>query len=1385
MTEPTTNTHQNKQNKPYHIALNLNTDAIGWATLDEQFKPLKVNDYNGARGTQKHLAMGVHKFEPGKTAVDRRLSRSTRRVLSRRKKRLKWLNDIFEPYLNQIDPEFLHRLKYSNLAGTDKRFKGTLLFPNPADEKQFYTMYPTIYHLRYALMTEHHQFDLRMVYMAIHHIVKYRGHFFDKTPLSVFEQENADYSDTFAHLQEGYASTNLNDLVNLNPAGTKAFVEAALDTELGKREKKAAMLDAICVLGLSKVGDRINKQVCKELIKAVLGEKFTLDTLFQLDSPTEVKLSFADEDFDAQLSEVGGSLLNEQLTIVQALQRLYSSIALQQLVPDGKSFSEVQIESYNRWHKQYKTLTAFRKQVMDTKLVQQLHSLMDRYGSRNASDQGRLDHAGFQTAVKKAITDYQNAGNDLTPEAEAILKWIDQDSFMVKQRTKSNQLIPHQLHQLELDRIIENQAKYYPFLKKENPRASRRAKAKYRLDELVAFHLPYYVGPLVDNRYVNDNNHNQFAWMVRKSVKDPQTGNSYATSEEITPWNFEDQVDLIKTAQKFIRQLTTKDSYLLSEDVLPKASLLYQRHNVLNELNKIKIDGNPLRVGDKHKIFNDLFRKHKTVTVKMLKKYLIQEFGKMTDPEITGLADPKQFNSTYSTYIDLSKILGDEINNLDRQDDLEQIIEWSTIFPEGGMYRTMLNRIEWLTDAQRNKMANLHYSGWGRLSKRTLSEILNEDGERVIDVMWNTNLNFAQVMAQSDFKDQFADANEAYLHNAQTDFDYVLENTYTSPQNKKAIRRAIMITDDIISRFHRLPDTISVSFPRQAYTESYLSVQRAAQMKKQYREITKETAGKYFGDKKALDKLLKSAKGLNKKQQLFFAQYGRDLYTGLKINYDQLGEYNLVHILPPSFVNDDSLNNLALVKRGFSQPMNVVRNSQRDFWHLLQKMRLLTYAKERNLMTDPKSVGKFAKESYARRQLSSQSQIVKLVATFLSERYGKDTKVITVRDKMVNQLKHKYGIDHQLKVNDFITGQSAYLTGLAGVFLYKNYQSLRPLFVYGAHMYNVDDICALHSFNFLYHLLRKEDDYIVPDTNGLSADMVNKTARKTLDRAYMMFITEKPESRHDQIFKATIFPRTANKKLFPLKKNKAVELYGGYTALNFAYLALLRAVSEDEHTYQLVPVPRFISDRVDSYLAHDQKGKADQLLIEYGRAYLPKKLANENLSVELPKVFFHEAVIRDNVASAIGSAKVLQNTDQLVLSEPAISALESNYFDVPDDLDDQLLSVYDEIIDQIANHMPLYHQVNLDERLATARSNFEKLPATQDPKDTSKYKHTKQSILRDLIYSLQAVPQSTDLRSIGLVTGFGRVPYNPRYNIGDEFILTSPTGLFKSRYILD
>ena len=40
--------------------------------------------------------------------------------------------------------------------------------------------YPTIYHLRSTLLTSKRKFHPRLIYLALHHLVKYRGHFLNQ-----------------------------------------------------------------------------------------------------------------------------------------------------------------------------------------------------------------------------------------------------------------------------------------------------------------------------------------------------------------------------------------------------------------------------------------------------------------------------------------------------------------------------------------------------------------------------------------------------------------------------------------------------------------------------------------------------------------------------------------------------------------------------------------------------------------------------------------------------------------------------------------------------------------------------------------------------------------------------------------------------------------------------------------------------------------------------------------------------------------------------------------------------------------------------------------------------------------------------------------------------
>src|SRR5699024_2920699 len=66
--------------------------------------------------------------------------------------------------------------------------------------------------------------------------------------------------------------------------------------------------------------------------------------------------------------------------------------------------------------------------------------------------------------------------------AEEALKRIESDTYLVKPRNSNNGVIPFQLNKMEMEKIIDNQSQYYPFLK-EN---------KEKLLSILSFRIPYY-----------------------------------------------------------------------------------------------------------------------------------------------------------------------------------------------------------------------------------------------------------------------------------------------------------------------------------------------------------------------------------------------------------------------------------------------------------------------------------------------------------------------------------------------------------------------------------------------------------------------------------------------------------------------------------------------------------------------------------------------------------------------------------------------------------------------------------------------------------------------------------------------------------------------------
>src|SRR5699024_1925609 len=154
----------------YYVGLDIGTNSVGWAVTNKNYKVLNFN---------KKSMWGVRMFDAANTAEERRAFRTNRRRLMRRKYRLELLENIFEDELTKIDASFLVNMSEGSLHKEDKSTnnKHTLFNDEDYTDDNYHQKYPTIYHLRNDLIINPKKHDIREVYLAIHHIMKYRGHF--------------------------------------------------------------------------------------------------------------------------------------------------------------------------------------------------------------------------------------------------------------------------------------------------------------------------------------------------------------------------------------------------------------------------------------------------------------------------------------------------------------------------------------------------------------------------------------------------------------------------------------------------------------------------------------------------------------------------------------------------------------------------------------------------------------------------------------------------------------------------------------------------------------------------------------------------------------------------------------------------------------------------------------------------------------------------------------------------------------------------------------------------------------------------------------------------------------------------------------------------------
>ena len=314
--------------KNYYLGLDLGSNSVGWAATDE--------DYNFLRLKGK-TAWGARIFSEAKDCKERRTYRSNKRRLARRKYRLVLLKQLFAEEMAKVDKTFFLRLANSTYWEEDKakdsdgnEIGKNLIFKTYEEEKQYYTKYPTIWHLRKALIEndEDALSNLRYVYLAIHHIVKYRGNFLTEgefkneapTPLIIDE-----INQTLSLLEEN----NENTTIYIKPESYKKLIEILTDNNLTKSQKKGN----IDKLFIPKKERSENVGQILEIFKTIIvGGTYSIKKDSDTEDNKTIKICFTEnfENLEADISKALGDAFN----LVLIAKKFYDYMFLKELLGD-------------------------------------------------------------------------------------------------------------------------------------------------------------------------------------------------------------------------------------------------------------------------------------------------------------------------------------------------------------------------------------------------------------------------------------------------------------------------------------------------------------------------------------------------------------------------------------------------------------------------------------------------------------------------------------------------------------------------------------------------------------------------------------------------------------------------------------------------------------------------------------------------------------------------------------------------------------------------------------------------------------------------------------------------------------------------------------------
>ena len=715
----------------------------------------------------------------------------------------------------------------------------------------------------------------------------------------------------------------------------------------------------------------------------------------------------------------------------------------------------------------------------------------------------------------------------------------------------------------------------------------------------------------------------------------------------------------------------------------------------------------------------------------------------------------------------------------------EDIILWITIY---GDDQKMLRRViknqygNKLSDIQLRDISRIKFQGWGRLSKRFLSEIEGADcqtGEcmTIIQGLRNTQNNLMQLLSQEyTFTSVIEEENAGFHLNGKVSYEELVKDVVGSPSVKRAVWQTVQIVEEIKKVMGGEPQKIFVEMAR-GEEEKKRTVSRKDKLLEAYAAIDKEM--KMGWSKELEGKAESDFKSI--KLFLYYTQMGQCMYSGEKIDLSQLNDatiWDRDHIYPQSKTKDDSLDNLVLVKRdinakksdGMISPQ--IQSKMHNTWKYLKEKGLISEKKYERLtrktpLTDEELAG------FINRQLVETRQSSKIVATLLKRIYD-TSEIVYVKAGAVSDYRKEYVDGVKVReVNDYHHAKDAYLNIVVGNVFHTKFTS-NPL------RWIRENPNAKYSLNQMYNfdLKNGEENVWIRGKDG-----TRKIVNQTLSRNDILF-TRYAYCNKGGLFDQNIVKAPKDKEkakiLIPIKQGMEAWKYGGYNSITPSYFMLVESKDKKGNfirTIETVPLYKIREFR-----------KNEKLLIEYCKEFY----GLVEPRIVIPCIRKNAKLVINgfpmHLKGSTGKQLILQGAVQLCLDDMWMAYMKkiekyinenaqrkdkSKLLQVNDYMGitrEENIELYDVFIGKFSNSIYQYRPANPKEKLIERKEKFAEITIEEQC-----------IVLAEILHLFQCKPVTADLRGIGEAKAVGSVKVGKEISKckSIKLISQSPTGVFE------